>query len=127
MQRKLVSFVLAIAFLTPALAAADSIPGEPTLGQLLSRLAFLRAQEQGMQIACSIASSKQNPKVGEAYVVAWGSYGAYDTSISGESRWAPNGMETIIVQKPGTYQYKFSFAGPGGVATCLSYVTVSAN
>jgi hypothetical protein len=123
-MKKFFTTVIGLAMLgIPAVAAADL--GEVTLPMMLNRQAFIQAESSGMQIGCAMSVSTAAARVGEAFTVAWGSYGAYASSQSLKTAWAPSGLEIIRVQKPGTYEYKFQFAGPGGVATCLQRVTVS--
>ena len=121
MAGKLVGFIAAALFLSVPLAASaqELVPLQPAPEQLLAREAFIKSQTEGVPVACVVKTSKTSVSVNEPFSLWWGSYGAE------ESGWAPTGAYTILAQKAGVYEYKFSFRGHGTSTTCRSTVLVS--
>ncbi len=115
--------VLGILFLaSPAIVAADSIvPIGPTPEQLLARSAAISAASTGVNGACLVQTRKIAVRVNEPFSLWWGSYGA-----EVGSGWNPTGAYSIVVGKPGAYEYKFTFLGAlGSSSTCRTTVSVS--
>lgn len=116
----------------PALALADGAPFplHMSIKQLTTIVAALKAQEAalgGQPIACAVVSSKESVRVGEPFVLAWGSVGAMspgdDPAIS---MFEPNGASTVAIQRPGKFMYSFTFYGRGGgTTTCAATILVT--
>ncbi len=119
--------ILALALIVsaPTFAAADDFGVHPTVPQLLSRVAALEAMSKRVSVACSFAVSKPVVQVGEPFVLSWGSYGAGDPVSGAVSSLVPRGEQTIVLDRPGTMMYRFTFTGPDGTtAVCTPRITV---
>lgn len=128
-MKKTITTFLLISLFTPAFAAAESRFGiEPTLGQLLSRLAAIQALEQGTSLNCAVAATKSTVFAGEAFTIGWGSYGAgAHYSNDPENAYPDNGQQAMQIDKPEVRTYQFSFFGPNGTkTTCDQTITVVA-
>ena len=74
--------------------------------------------------SCFVTASKSNVRIGESFVLAWGSYGI-DTA-NAMNGWAQNGAQYMALSSPGLYNYKYTFYGPfGTIATCSKVVIAS--
>lgn len=120
MLNKVVAFAASVlCLLAPLAAAADAaIPLGPSPEQLLAREAFLKAESDGVPVACAVKASKASVAVNEAFALWWGSYG------SAGGGWSPTGSYTIVASAKGVYGYKFSFVNGTSSATCHSTVSV---
>ncbi len=127
-MKKILAALVLSAVLVPVFAAADTEYGiEPTLGQLLSRLAAVTAIDSGKSINCAVAATKTTVSVGEVFTIAWGSYGATGVSADPKNAWAENGQQAIVMHTPQTRRYEFVFYGQNGIkATCYQSITVLA-
>src|SRR3954468_1115361 len=95
-MKYIASFLIALVFSAPAFALADDYGVQPTLGQLLSRLAALEAIEAGKRIGCEVATTVPTARVGVPFTIAWGSYGTENTrTISTDplNHWTPQGQQ----------------------------------
>lgn len=113
--------------LAPAFVAADSTYGvQPTLGQLLSRLAALQAMLESKPMGCVLATAPQAVTAGVPFTLAWGSYGTDEGAApAGVSTWTNNGEQTLVISTPGKRKYEFDFYGTGaGKITCTLIVNV---
>jgi hypothetical protein len=127
-MKHIIATIILCALLTPALAAADSTYGvQPTLGQLLARLAYLQATLEKKAIACAMTTAPQTVTAGVPFTLAWGSFGA-DPSFapSGISAWNNNGEQKILIETPGKRKYTFDFYGSSGKTTCTLIIDVKA-
>ncbi len=127
MQKYILATLVAFGLLVPVFASADSRFGvEPTLGQLLSRVAALQALLDGTPINCAVAATKSTVKIGEVFTIAWGSYGAdsiYSTDPS--NSYTQNGEQDLVISNPEIRTYQFTFFGPNGTKkTCDQTITV---
>jgi hypothetical protein len=127
MMQKLVAFAAGILLLaSPALVAADTLGDlQAQLGHLLAQIATLEAQQEmadtGAPITCALVTSKNTVRVGEPFLLAWGSQGALDIGEDPtQSVWPPNGVSTIKMQEQGRRKYTFKFYGHGGISTTCS-------
>jgi hypothetical protein len=128
-MKYIASFLIALVFATPAFALADDFGVQPTLGQLLSRLAALKAIEAGTHIGCEVASTVPTARVGVPFTIAWGSYGADNTRIISTdplNHWTPQGEQALVMDTPGrwTWEFKF-FADNGESVDCKTSVVVT--
>lgn len=127
MKKNIIAIFIASFFLVPAFASADSRFGvEPTLGQLLTRVAALQSILDGTPINCAVAATKSTVRVGEEFTIAWGSYGA-DSKYSNDPQnaYSQNGEQTMRINTPEMRTYKFTFFGPNGLKkTCDQTIAV---
>jgi|GEM_PF-5913306 hypothetical protein len=82
---------------------------------LASRAAAVNANYDPSKIDCVAVTSVESARIGEKFLVAWGSWGAVDAPNT--SNWAPNGAYMIVVDTPGTYLYKFTFQNASAAST----------
>lgn len=126
---KLKQFAVAVAvlaFSVPMAVSADDFGIQPTLPQLLSRVAALDALLNNTSVACAFSLSKQSVRAGEPFVMSWGSYGADDSSANDTTSLIARGEQTVVFEKPGKYIYRFTFKGSGGAtAHCAPMITVT--
>lgn len=125
---QLATIVAILLFASPVLVSADSFGIQPTLGQLLSRLAAVKSILSGKQIGCEVAATKTSVKVGEPFTIAWGSYGAVEPARSPDPKnaYAHNGQQEMMIHRPETRTYEFSFYAPDGrKESCLLTISVS--
>ncbi len=125
MQKILAAFIVTALF-APAFASADSFGIQPTLGQLLSRIAALEAILANTSINCAVTATKSTVKVGEPFTIAWGSYGAdAKYSTDPQNAYSENGEQTMLMDAPQSRIYKFTFFGPNGIQkTCEQKIVV---
>lgn len=128
MNTYVTAILIAFGLLTPAFASADSYGVQPTLGQLLTRIAALEAILSHEQINCAVTSSAAEVKVGETFTIAWGSYGADPKySTDPQNAYPINGEQVMRITTPETRTYHFSFYGPNGLKkTCHQTIRVTA-
>jgi len=127
MRKIIATFIVSAGLLAPAFAFADTFGIQPTLGQLLSRMAAIEAMTNGKQIFCEVVATKSAVKVGEPFTIAWGTYGA-DAQYSTDPKnvYAPNGELAMLIDTPQIHTYKLSFFGPNGLkTTCEQTITVT--
>ena len=128
MQKTLIAIFVALGLLVPAFASADSFGVQPTLGQLLTRIAALQALIAHEEINCAVTATKSTVHVGEEFTIAWGSYGA-DAKYSTDPQnvYPINGEQTMRINTPEMRTYKFTFFGQSGLKkTCEQTITVTA-
>jgi hypothetical protein len=128
MKKSLLAIVIVLGVLVPSFASADSYGVEPTLGQLLTRIAALQALISHEEINCAVTATKSAVKVGEVFTIAWGSYGA-DAKYSNDPQnaYPQNGEQTMRITTPEVRTYHFTFYGPNGLKkTCDQTISVSA-
>lgn len=129
MKMYLVAMLVALGLLVPAFASADSYGIQPTLGQLLTRVAALKSILSNESINCEVAATKSTVKAGEVFTIAWGSFGAdskYSTDT--ENAYPENGEQRMVIDKPQMRTYSFTFFGPNGAKkTCEQIITVLPN
>ncbi len=115
----LASLTLCVALL-PSAAAAQPWSAEEQIKFMLGRVAFLTA-EATSGIGCAIATSKTVVKVGEPYELIWNSYG----TTEGPDQYAQRGIQTIVMDKAGTFRYEMTFFGEGGrKTTCTTSISI---
>ncbi len=126
-MKKIFASLALIALFSPAFAAADSYGIQPSLGQLLTRVAALQAIVGGKTINCAVAATKTTVRVGEPFTIAWGSYGADPKySTDPQNAYTENGEQSVVLDTPQTRTYHFSFFGlNGSVAKCDQTITVT--
>jgi hypothetical protein len=116
---------------SPALALAyNGIPVEPTVLQLLTRVAALDAQVAAMQtgksLSCAMLFSTSSVPVGQGVVLAWGSVGAVEQTKDTENIRAASGASTFLFSEPGNWTYSFIFyAADGGSVACQAKIVVT--
>ena len=128
MKTNIAAILIASFLLVPTFTSAESRFGiEPTLGQLLTRIAALQAILEGKPINCAVTSTKTTVRVGEPFTIAWGSYGAdAKYSIDPENAYSENGEQTMRMDMPQMRTYYFTFFGPNGLKkTCNQTITVT--
>jgi hypothetical protein len=114
-MKKIFAALLLSTLLAPAFASADAYGIQPTLGQLLSRIAALEAIVAGKQIGCATTATKTVVKVGEVTTIAWGSYGTdAKYSTDAQNAYSQNGEQAVSLETPQTRTYYFTFYGPNG-------------
>ncbi len=125
MKRILASIVL-VALLAPTLASADSFGIQPTLGQLLSRIAALEAILAHKTINCAVTATKSTVMAGEPFTIAWGSFGAEPSySTDPQNAYSQNGEQQMLLNTPEARVYHFTFFGPNGTkVTCDQTIIV---
>lgn len=122
---------IAAASLGLALFAAPIVASADALSDTLDQARFLATRTAASQVnfdaskpSCKATVSTTVVGVKEKFILAWGSYGLVDTD-SHKNMWAPNAAYLMVVDKPGTYTYSFTFYGVGGVAaSCATTVIV---
>lgn len=127
MKTYVLAIMVALGLLVPAFASADTYGIQPTLGQLLTRVAALQAILSHEPVNCAVAATKSSVKVGEAFTLAWGSFGADPKySTDAKNAYPENGEQVMQINTPETRIYKFTFFGPNGVQkTCEQTITVT--
>ncbi len=125
-MKRLLSAIIISLFFVPALASADSFGIQPTLGQLLTRIAALTAILENKTINCAVTATKTTVTVGELFTIAWGSFGADPKySTDPQNAYAINGEQAMQINAPESRIYKFTFFGPNGLQkTCEQTITV---
>jgi hypothetical protein len=126
MRKIIATLIVSAGLLAPAFAFADTFGIQPTLGQLLSRIAAIEAMSSGNGIYCEVAATKSTVKAGEPFTIAWGSYGA-DAQYSTDPKnvYPQNGEQAMQIGSPQIHTYKFTFFGPNGLSTtCSQTITV---
>lgn len=124
MKSLFAALVIVVAGFLPAIASADVWP---TRSQMLSREAALFAMDMGRSVACKVATDVARVRVGQPFALFWGSYGAEDLSpLSASSRFAPIGDISIVLDRPGTYQYIIGVSSRDGFrAECSTSIVVT--
>lgn len=125
-MKKIAAAFLLSALFIPAFASADAYGIQPTLGQLLTRIAALKSILSHDVISCEVAATKSTVKAGEAFTIAWGSFGA-DSKYSTDPQnvYPENGEQQVVLDTPQMRKYSFSFYGPNGTKkTCEQIITV---
>jgi|SRR3989344_2814462 len=125
MMRKGISVTFTIALLvSPLFASADVFQnGLEQARFLLTRMSAVEADFNPMNVRCMVSVSTTTPRIGERFLLAWGSWGLTDTN-NVRNPWTQNGAYVIVIDKPGTYRYPFTFYGALGVTTCETRVIV---
>lgn len=124
--KKILTALVISSIMLPTLASADSFGIQPTLGQLLTRIAALQAILGNTSINCAVAATKTTVQVGEPFTIAWGSFGADPKySTDPQNRYDINGEQTVQIDRPETRTYHFTFFGQNGThKTCEQTITV---
>lgn len=125
MKKIAVTFIVS-SFFVPALVSADSFGIQPTLGQLLTRIAALESILANTSINCAVTATKSVVRAGESFTIAWGSFGA-DPKYSNDPQnsYAINGEQTMQIDTPEIRTYHFTFFGQNGMMiTCDQTITV---
>ena len=124
-MQKIIAILVLLGILVPGFALADTV-NDPTLGQLLSRLAAVESLQKGLSIGCTTVVTKPVVHVGEKFTLAWGSYGADPSySTDPQNSYAINGQQEMMLESVQTRVYHMTFFGPqGSKVTCDQTVTV---
>lgn len=115
--------------LMPFAASAASVADiEMQLMHVLGQIAALQAEKSGSTVACALVASRTSVATGEPFALIWNSFGAKDpVDGGGVSQWARGGISTVMLDKPGTFKYKFTFNGvSGGTAECSTQISIRA-
>ena len=120
------AFVVGLSLLVAP--ATSSIPFEPTVTQLATRVAALQAEINSMQtgqaLACAMLTSTSSVSVGQQAILAWGSVGAVEQTTDTENIRPTNGAQTLLFSQPGTWTYNFMFySASGATTTCSAKIT----
>lgn len=123
----IVGILIGLGLLVPVAASADTYGVQPTLGQLLTRIAALEAILSHESVNCSVAATKTTVRAGEEFTIAWGSYGADPKySTDPQNAYAINGEQSMRIDTPENRTYKFTFYGPNGLKkTCEQAISVT--
>lgn len=130
-MRKIIAICVALGFITPAFALADTLaPFQPTPAQLLTRVATLEAMEAAASstapVSCAALFAEPSVNIGDTVLLAWGSIGALPAgSDPAVSMWPQEGASTLSFTQAGTWTYSFTFYGTNNAtATCTASVRV---
>lgn len=133
MKRAAIFFVVLLV-LAPLSASADTLsPIEPTVAQLLTRVATLEALEavasSSVPAACAAVTNTPTVTVNQTFILAWGSVGTMSLSSSSTaSHWPLAGASTVSQTKPGVWVYWLDFYAQDGThLTCKAHITVTAS
>ncbi len=130
-MKRIATLMLLVAA-SPLTASASAVPIGQTPLQLLTTLAAVEAQEvslsSGQSLACAALFSAPSVQVGKGVLLAWGSVGAVDPSLSSSSvpMWAPHGGSTMEFSEAGTWTYSFTFYNANNASTtCNAKIVVT--
>jgi hypothetical protein len=114
----------AVLMLLPLSASANAL--EPSLSQLLARMAAFEAHLTQVAVTCAMATDRQTVKTGETFTLAWATYGAAEPGTTGRSELSPQDEVQMRAGVPGYWKYSLTFNGAnGGDVTCVTYITVT--
>ncbi len=126
MSKKITYTILGLLFCaTPLFASADTLSDQMDQMRFdLFRSAAAQAGFDSGKSACVVKTSATSVRVHETFILAWGAWGSQDSDVA-KNTWAPTGAAQIVLDKPGTYKYEFTFYDSGGVkALCQALVSV---
>jgi hypothetical protein len=132
-MKKIAAALMAVTLFAPMFSFADTmVPIQPTVSQLLTRVAALNAQisaQAGAPLACAALFSAPQVAIGQTVVLAWGSVGALAPgSDPNQSMWPQDGASVESFDKIGTWTYSFTFYGQSGnTIKCTASVRVVAS